>query len=224
MNRTTVSLQSALRRCLPWNARKAGTGDSSGLSAAAGARGPDMTSGPRVPETRFLIQFYSNSILPLSRLNHSCRIYAAHCFIRGPPHLSDKGTVSCGNLLTSLGTQLRLWSGSIVTMPGSCPRAFLHFSNFLDTRVLDQDCISKESCHVGVGVDRDNRPRYLIDYLLPVILAAHILDAMWMSVSSPFHQRPWRTVSHQEDCTSKESCHVVFCCIPGVVSHPRRKV
>ena len=101
-------------------------------------------------------------------------------------------------------------------LPGSCPRAFLHFSNFLDTRVLDQDCISKESCHVGVGVDRDNRPRYLIDYLLPVILAAHILDAMWMSVSSPFHQRPWRTVSHQEDCTSKESCHVVFCCIPGV--------
>ena len=58
----------------------------------------------------------------------------------------------------------RLWSGSIVTMPRSCPRAFLHFSNFLDTLVLDQeDCTSKESCHVGVGVDRDNRPRYLIE-------------------------------------------------------------
>ena len=108
----------------------------------------------------------------------------------------------------------RIWSGSIVTMPGSCPRAFLHFSNFLDTRVLDQEnCTSNEFCHVGVGVDRDNRPRYLIDYLLPVILTAHTLEAMSNSVSSPFHQHPWRTVSDQENCTSKESCHVVFCCI-----------
>ena len=76
---------------------------------------------------------------------------------------------------------------------------------------------TKESCHAGVGVDRDNRPRYLIDYLLPVILTAHTLEAMSNSVSSPFHQRPWRTVSDQENCTSKEFRHVFFCCNPGVV-------
>ena len=88
----------------------------------------------------------------------------------------------------------RLWSGSIATMPGSCPRAFLHFSNFLDTLVLDQeDCTSKESCHVGVGVDRDNRPRYLIDYLLPVILTAHIFGC---NVKERFFSFPPKSLEH----------------------------
>mmetsp|Transcript_3062 Transcript_3062/g.7095 ORF Transcript_3062/g.7095 Transcript_3062/m.7095 type:complete len:150 (-) Transcript_3062:260-709(-) len=83
------SLATTLRRRFPWNPRKAEADSGSGLSAAAGSRGPDMTSGSSAEDSLL------NSIQFLRSIEYSCRFYAA-AFLRWTSVQSQiKARVSC---------------------------------------------------------------------------------------------------------------------------------